>query len=320
VLAFPGAQILDITGPLEVFGCASRWMHEQQIGRGNGYAIEVVALQSGPFRTSSGLTMVADRALRSVRGGLDTLLIAGGPGVLQAAQSAPILAWTRRMASRVRRIGSVCTGAFVLGEAGLLAGLRATTHWKMCDALARRYPDVVVDSDSIFVRDGATYTSAGVTAGMDLALALVEEDHGRQVALSVARDLVMFLLRPGGQSQFSAQLAGQLATREPVQELQVAILAGLAGDLSVPALARRVGMSTRNFARVFTHETGRTPARFVESARVEQARRLLEETTDGVKTIASSCGLGTAESLRRAFLRTLHVSPTAYRQRFRGSR
>jgi transcriptional regulator GlxA family with amidase domain len=227
--------------------------------------------------------------------------------------------WVRAMAPRVRRLGSVCSGSFVLAEAGLLDGRRATTHWEWCATLAERYPAVTVASDPIFVRDGKIYTSAGVTAGMDLALALVEEDHGRELALEVARQLVMFLRRPGGQSQFSAQLAAQTADREPLRDLQSWISEHPEADLSVPALARRVAMSPRNFARVFTREVGMTPARFVESVRVEAARRRLEESASGVDSVAAACGFGTAESMRRAFLRIVRVPPAAYRHRFRAA-
>jgi transcriptional regulator GlxA family with amidase domain len=220
------------------------------------------------------------------------------------------------MTPRVRRFGSVCTGAFILAEAGLLDGRRATTHWGSCALLAQRYPRVSVDPNPIFVRDGNVYTSAGVTAGMDLALALVEEDHGHEVALGVARELVLFLRRPGGQSQFSAQLAVQSADRAPLRDLQAWIADNLGGDLSVPALAAHAAMSPRNFARVFTQEVGVTPARFVEQARVEAACRRLEESANGVDAIAAECGFGSTESMRRAFLRRLRVPPSAYRHRF----
>ena len=220
------------------------------------------------------------------------------------------------MAQRVRRLGSVCSGAFVLAEAGLLDGRRATTHWSVCDALAQRYPRVRVDPDPIFIRDGRIYTSAGVTAGMDLALALVEEDHGREIALHVARELVLFLRRPGGQSQFSAQLALQTTDHQPLRELQAWIAEHPSADLSVATLAARVAMSPRNFARVFVRELGLTPARFVEQIRVEAARRRLEESAHGVDLIASECGFGSAESMRRSFVRTLRVPPSAYRSRF----
>jgi transcriptional regulator GlxA family with amidase domain len=210
----------------------------------------------------------------------------------------------------------VCTGAFVLAEAGLLDGKRAATHWQSCARFAERYPKVAVDPDPIFVRQGRVYTSAGVTAGMDLALALVEEDHGHQIAREVARELVLFLKRPGGQSQFSAQLQTQFSDRAPLAELQAWIADHLAADLSVAALAHRVAMSPRNFARVFALSIGRTPARFVEQVRVEAARRRLEESRASVDEIAEKCGFGTRESMRRSFQRLLRVSPAAYRSRF----
>ena len=210
----------------------------------------------------------------------------------------------------------MCSGAFLLAEAGLLDGRRATTHWDACAALAARYPSVRVEPDPIFVRDGRVYTSAGVTAGMDLALALVEEDCGRELALAVARRLVFFLKRPGGQSQFSAQLSAQIAEREQLRDLQSWIVEYPEADLSVEALARRVAMSPRNFARVFAREAGITPARFVERVRVEAARRRLVESTSNVDSVAEACGFGSAETLRRAFLRSVHVSPAAYRNRF----
>jgi transcriptional regulator GlxA family with amidase domain len=313
MVAFPSVQILDVVGPLEVFAIASRHLR----GDDCGYEVEIVAASAGPVTASSGLELVARRAYRDVRSGVDTLLVAGGEGTAQAMADQALLAWLRRMAPRVRRLGSVCTGTFILAEAGLLRGKRVTTHWMGCRALAARYPDLTVDPDPIFVRDGALYTSAGVTAGMDLALALVEEDHGREVALRVARQLVLFLRRPGGQSQFSAQLAVQAADREPIRELQAWIQDHVDADLSVPALAERTAMSPRNFARVFAQQVGITPARFVEKVRVEAARRRLEESSHGVDAIAAQCGFGGAESMRRAFLRTLRVSPGAYRSRFR---
>lgn len=318
MVVFPDVQILDVMGPLEVFGSASRLLAARANGPIEAYRVEVVATRAGTLRCSSGMRLVADRSLRSVRG-VDTLLVAGGTGTAAALRDAELVRWVRGMAPRVRRLGSVCSGSFVLAEAGLLDGRRATTHWEWCATLAERYPAVTVASDPIFVRDGKIYTSAGVTAGMDLALALVEEDHGRELALEVARQLVMFLRRPGGQSQFSAQLAAQTADREPLRDLQTWIGEHPEADLSVPALARRVAMSPRNFARVFTREVGMTPARFVESVRVEAARRRLEESASGVDSVAAACGFGTAESMRRAFLRIVRVPPAAYRHRFRAA-
>ncbi|HVO25946.1 MAG TPA: GlxA family transcriptional regulator [Candidatus Margulisiibacteriota bacterium] len=316
LVAYPDIQVLDVTGPLEVFARTARWLCEHGRRATPAYTTELLATTSGTITASSGLRLGVDRRLREVRGRIDTLLVAGGSGARAAMQDALLLRWLRSMAPRVRRLGSVCTGAFVLAEAGLLDGRRATTHWRACAALARGYPQISVDPDPIFVRDGNLYTSAGVTAGMDLALALVEEDHGREVALQVARELVLFLRRPGGQSQFSTQLAVQAADREPLRELQAWIADHLDMDLSVPALAGRVAMSPRNFARVFTREVGVTPARFVEMARIEAVRRRLEESAHGVDAIAAQCGFGTAESMRRAFVRHLRVPPSAYRHRF----
>lgn len=315
MVAYPDAQVIDVIGPLEVFASTSRWLGER--GRATpAYTVEVLATQSGPMRMSSGVELVAARAIGSVRGGIDTLLIAGGAGTDAAMHDRALLAWLCRIAPRVRRLGSVCTGAFILAQAGLLDGRCVTTHWQWCRALAERFPTLRVDPDPIFVRDGNVYTSAGVTAGMDLALALVEEDCGRDVALHIARGLVLFLRRPGGQSQFSAQLAVQAADREPLRELQSWIADHLDEDLSVPSLAERAAMSPRNFARVFTQQVGTTPARFVEALRIEAARRRLEESTHGVELVAAQCGFGSAEAMRLAFQRRLRVAPTAYRHRF----
>jgi transcriptional regulator GlxA family with amidase domain len=316
LIAFHDTQILDVTGPLEVFARATRWLREHG-RRDDAYRVELLAPTAGPLVTSSGLRLIADRSVVQVRGGVDTLLVAGGIGTAAAMGDARILAALRRLAPRVRRLCSVCTGTFVLAAAGLLDGRRVTTHWRACARLARTFPALSVDPDPIYVRDGNVYTSAGVTAGMDLALALVEEDEGREVALHVARELVLFLRRPGGQSQFSAQLATQTADREPLRELQAWIADHVGADLSVATLASRVAMSPRNFARVFAAEVGLTPARFVEKIRIEAARRRLEESAHGVDRIAAECGLGTAESMRRAFLRTVRVTPSAYRSRFR---
>jgi transcriptional regulator GlxA family with amidase domain len=316
MLAFPDAQILDITGPLEVFGRAARFLIDERGWRVPAYTVEIAAAKAGAFATSSGIRLVADRSIDQVRGAIDTLLIAGGIGVADAVRDRALIEWIRGSAKRVRRLCSVCSGAFLLAQAGLLDGLRATTHWRQCARLAAQYPAVSVETDPIFVRAGKIFTSAGVTAGIDLALALLEDDHGRDVALAVARELVMFLRRPGGQSQFSVQLSTQQADREPIRDLQRWIADHLGADLSVEALARRAAMSPRNFARVFAHEVGITPGEFVESSRIEAARRRLEESSDGVDSIASECGFGTRESMRRAFIRTLHVPPSAYRSRF----
>jgi transcriptional regulator GlxA family with amidase domain len=317
VVAFPGVNPLDVVGPLEVFATAAK-LAPHGAGGTPAYTTEVVARRAGPLVTQSPpLALHAGRALGSVRGAVDTLLVAGGLGTADALGDHGLLAQLRRLAPRVRRLGSVCTGSFLLAEAGLLDGRCATTHWMWCRALAERYPRVRVDPDPIFVRDGTVYTSAGVTAGMDLALALVEEDLGRALALQVARQMVLFLRRPGGQSQFSAQLAAQAADRQGVRELQTWIVEHPGADCSIAALARRAAMSPRNFARVFLREVGMTPAHYVERVRVEAARRRLEESRDGVDAIAAACGFGTAETMRRTFLRRLRVAPSDYRTRFR---
>ncbi len=282
MVAFPDAQILDITGPLEVFGRAARLLTEEHAWRVPAYTVEIVATRAGAFATSSGIRLIADRSIAQVRGPIDTILVAGGRGTTAALRDRVLIRWLRDSVSRARRLCSVCTGAFLLAEAGLLDGLSATTHWRQCDRLAAQYPAVSVEPDPIFVRAGKISTSAGVTAGIDLALALLEEDHGREVALAVARELVMFLRRPGGQSQFSVQLSAQVADREPLRELQRWIADHLDGDLSVEELARRAAMSPRNFARVFNREVGMTPGEFVENLRIEAARRRLEESAGGV--------------------------------------
>jgi transcriptional regulator GlxA family with amidase domain len=303
IVAYDGFQSLDLTGPAEVFTIA-------------GWPVRIVTTDGAPVRSSSGITIIPDGDLASVRGPIDVLMVVGGEGTPSAMTDTALLAWLRRAAKRSARVTSVCSGAFVLAEAGLLDGKRATTHWSVCDTLARRYPTVDVDPDPIYVRDGDTWTSAGVTAGMDLALALVEEDLGRDVALAIARRLVLFLRRPGNQSQFSAQLSQQGADRDVLRDVQHHIAVHPGDDLSVDALAARAAMSPRHFARCFRDETGTTPARFVEAARIESARRRLEESSDSIDTIARACGFGTAETMRRAFVRVLHVAPTEYRRRF----
>jgi transcriptional regulator GlxA family with amidase domain len=309
VLAFEGVQSLDVTGPAEAFSVATRYF-------GGEYAIELVTPDGGPARASSGLSLNADRAAADVRGPIGTLVVAGGEGALRTAKDERTLAWVRDAAARSERVASVCTGAFILAAAGLLDGRRATTHWDSCQRLAERHPQITVESDPIFVRDGNVLTSAGVTAGIDLALALIEDDLGPQAALRTAQALVMFVRRPGGQSQFSAQLKAAPARREPLRDVQAHIAEHPAADLSVPALAARAFMSERNFARAFRAETGMTPAVYVELSRVERARRELETTDLPVEAVAASCGFGTVETMRRAFARRVGVNPAAYRERF----
>jgi transcriptional regulator GlxA family with amidase domain len=315
VLAFPEFQLLDVTGPWEVFGRTTRWLRDQ--GRTGGYTLELAASAPGSVTSSSGLELAVHKTLGQLRGPLDTLVVAGGVGTRAALRDSGLIRFLRSAPRRARRTASVCTGAFLLAEAGLLDGRRATTHWASCADLAARYPKLHVEPDPIFVRDGRIWTSAGVTAGMDLALALVEADHGREVALAVALELVLFLKRPGGQAQFSAQLQAQLAERDSLRDLQAWMADHPDDDLSVEALARRVAMSPRHFARVFKQGTGMTPARAALAACVEAARRRLEDGDDGVEGVASACGFGSAEVMRRAFLRTLRGGPAVYRRRFR---
>lgn len=315
IAAFPDVQVLDVTGPLEVFSMANRLGD----ARTPGYAVSVVAAKPGPVATSSGLALVAQRGIARTTGAVDTLVVAGGLGTRAALRDRRLVTWIARTARRARRVASVCTGAFLLAEAGLLDGRRATTHWARCAALQQRFPSVRVERDPIFVRDGNVFTSAGVTAGMDLALELVEEDFGRERALAVARWLVMFVRRPGGQSQFSVQLSGQLAERAGLRELQAFITDHLDDDLSVPMLARRAHMSPRNFARAFRREIGTTPAAYVEAQRVETARRLLESTGRSVAEVAEACGFSRVETIHRAFRRVLRVAPGQYRRHFKAS-
>jgi transcriptional regulator GlxA family with amidase domain len=309
IVAYPGVQTLDVTGPAEVFRAASRL-------KPPGYDVTVAAPDLEPLRTTT-VSLAPDRRLDDCTGSIDTLVVAGGTGSRRAEDDERLVSWIADAAPRSRRVASVCTGAFLLARAGLLDGRRATTHWASCADLAVRYPTVTVEPDPIFVRDGDIVTSAGVTAGMDLALGLVEEDLGREVALEAARWLVVFLQRPGGQAQFSAQLAAQAADRAPLRELQAWIPDHLDEDLSVPALARRACMSDRNFARAFRRETGMTPGAYVESARVERARIALETGDLPVEAIALQAGFGTVETMRRAFRRRVGVSPNDYRTRFR---
>ncbi|MDN7547426.1 GlxA family transcriptional regulator [Burkholderia cenocepacia] len=312
VLAFPRAQLLDVTGPLQVFASVNELALER--GQPAPYAPRVVAVEAGPVETSSGLVVMAE-SLRAAARHPDTLIVAGGKGVHAASKDARMVRWVRQQAGRARRVASVCTGAFLLAEAGLLDGRRAVTHWARCDEFAARYPNVRVEPDPIFIREGALWTSAGVTAGIDLALALVEEDLGRATALDVARELVVFLKRPGGQAQFSTMLSMQ-RTADRFGELHAWMAEHLTADLSVPALAERVSMSERSFVRHYRAATGRTPARAVEQIRVEAAQRLLGETAWPVKRIAGRCGFGSEETLRRSFVRVLGVSPQGYRERF----
>lgn len=314
LVAMPCREIVEIGGVLDVFYAADQLLAREG-GRRSGYAVEVVSPVVS-VRAWTGLRLVADRSYRDVRGPIDTLIVTGIDGPDEARRDPDLVRWLARTARRCRRVVGLCTASYLLAEAGLLDGRTATTHWMDCDELARRYPKVRVRRDPIYVRDGPVYTSAGATAGLDLVLALVEEDLGRRLALQVAQRMVFYLRRPGGQAQFSALLATQMAEREPLRELQAWILDHPGADLSVEALARRAAMSPRNFFRVFVRDVGTTPGRFVERVRVEAARRLLEETSRAIDDVAGACGFGSAETMRLAFRRTLGVSPGRYRRRF----
>ena len=311
ILTFPDANLLDITGPAQVFATVNE-LH-------GGPALYDIAIVGGErdIRTSAGIVLQAGPLPDEGAARCGTLLVAGGFGVNQAAQNAALLAWIRRRAGEAARTASVCSGAFLLAETGLLDGRRAVTHWQRCAEFAGRFPAVRLEPDPIFVQDGSVWTSAGITAGIDLALAMVEADHGHALALAAARQLVVFLKRPGGQSQFSAALALQGA--EPVfDRLHGWIAENLRHDLSLDRLADQAGMSLRTFSRRYRRSTGRTPAEGVELLRVEQARRLLEEGLS-VTRASAQCGFGATETMRRAFLRHIGVGPQAYRERFQPS-
>lgn len=324
VLAFEDVQLLDVAGPVQTFASANEMVCGTRGAptRGAPYRIVVVSRRGGPIRSSSGLPLATQPIAKAIGDRrIDTLIIPGGAGVHDAAKDAKTLNWVHHQVSTVRRIASVCTGAFLLAATGILAGHRVTTHWRFCTRLQQEFPDIQVDPDPIYLHDGPLWTSAGVTTGIDLSLALVQEDLGRQVAMQVARHLVVFLNRPGGQSQFSAPLEAQAAAASGNAPNHFAPLHGwiaerLAGDLRVERLAEQAGMAPRTFARVYAAKMGVTPARMVEKIRVEAARRILEETDTPIKRIAAECGFGNEERLRCAFARQVGTTPAEYRARF----
>jgi transcriptional regulator GlxA family with amidase domain len=302
----PPVQILDVTGPLEVFAHAP------------GYTILLGSNDgSRQLETSRGFALTGALPLSELTGSIDTLLIAGGPGAESGSYDAAYVQWIADAAKRSRRVASICTGAFLLAAAGLLDGKQAVTHWDFCDRLSRDFPAVRVNPEPIYLRDGAIYTSAGITAGMDLSLALVEEDHGHKIALDVARRLVMFLVRPGGQAQYSHMLSHQAVTSQPLRELQVWMLENLRADLGVEPLAERIGMSARHFTRVCLRETRMNPGQFVDRMRVEAAQQMIDSSAMGLKEIADACGFQTADAMRRTFVRVLGVTPSEYTDRFK---
>jgi transcriptional regulator GlxA family with amidase domain len=306
IIGQPPVQSLDVTGPLEVFS------------NGTGYEVQLATPGTGgALETDHGLFLGAATSMEKIHGSIDTLVLAGGPGAESGVYDQAFIAWIRSAAKRSRRIASICTGAFLLAEAGLLDGKRAVTHWKFCERLAREYPRVSVCPHSIYIRDGSVYTSAGITTGIDLSLALVEEDHGHEEALRIARYLVMFLVRPGGQGQYSHMLSSQAAVSQPLRELQVWMLEHLNEPLTVESLAERVGMSARNFTRVCLRETGMNPGQFVVRMRVEAAQQMIDSSSLGLKKVADASGFGSTDAMRRAFLRVLGVTASDYASRFR---
>jgi transcriptional regulator GlxA family with amidase domain len=315
IFAFPGVQALDLVGPFDVFTGATLCLAGQQRAD-EGYTVTVVSRGGAPATTGTGLQLVAE-PLPDPRVPIDTLVLPGGWGVDAARNDPATIGWIQIAAERARRVVSVCTGAFLAAQAGLIDGCTATTHWAFADRLGHEFPSVTVDPDPIFVRSSETvWTAAGVTAGIDLALSLVEDDYGTEVAQTVARWMVLYLRRPGGQTQFAAPVWMPRAKREPIRAVQEAIESEPGAPHRIPDLARRAAMSPRHFTRVFTDEVGEAPGAYVERIRTEAARRQLEETDDTVTVIAARCGFGSAETLRRNFVRRLGISPDQYRKTF----
>jgi transcriptional regulator GlxA family with amidase domain len=315
IVTYPGIQGLDLVGPLEVFTGAAGVVEDRRPAEATAYRVEVVSADGGPIRTESGLAIHTD-PLPEITGPIDTLLVAGGFGVYHARQDERLVAWLRSAAATAGRVGSVCTGAFLLADIGVLDGCTVTTHWARADRLAADHPSLTVDPDPIYTRTGRIWTSAGVTAGIDLALAMVEDDHGTDVAQTVARWLVMFLHRPGGQTQFATPVWSPRAERSAIRGVQQAVEDDPSADHRVPTMAALAAMSPRHFTRVFTDEVGESPGHWVERVRIDAARRLLTDTTDTVAVIARRCGFGSAETMRRAFVRRVGVAPDHYRRRF----
>lgn len=315
ILGYPGVQALDMVGPFDVFTGATMNLAARNRAD-DGYDVIIASADGEQVATGTGLTLVA-QPLPDPHQPIDTVVLPGGWGLGAARTNPDVVDWVKAVSGTARRVVSVCTGAFLAAQAGLLDGCRATTHWAFADELAREFPSVTVDPDPIFVQSSPkVWTAAGVTAGIDLALSLVEEDHGTDVAQTVARYLVLYLRRPGGQSQFAAPVWMPRAKRAPIREVQEAIEAEPGAAHSICELARRAAMSPRHFTRLFTDEVGEAPGAYVERIRTESARRQLEETDDTVTVIAARCGFGTAETLRRNFVRRMGVSPDQYRKAF----
>lgn len=316
IIVPPLTSILDVTGPLEVFAKANDYIMENSHSLEKSYTIHVLSIDDILIvNTSSGLPIFCEGSLSSINYEIDTIIIAG-KGDAENEIIEYLANWLKSKANKIRRIVSICAGVFVLAKAGLLDGKRATSHWKTCEKLAKLYPTISVKKDPIFVKDGNIYTSAGISTGIDLSLALVEEDFGRNIAVMVARILVLYLKRPGNQSQFSAILTHQTTDYQPIKDIQEWIINHLSENFTVEQLAEKALMSPRNFARVFLHEIGITPAKYIEKIRIETARRRLEETQLTIDEISDECGFGNADRLRRSFLRSLNTTPSDYRRKF----
>jgi transcriptional regulator GlxA family with amidase domain len=317
---YPDCEILDVCGPFEAFWFADRMLGLLGRTQEPSYQLLVLGAAPGPIRTMSGMEVVATHRYGDITDRLDTLVVVGGLGCEEASKDRDLVEWVRSIAPKARRVASICSGAFILAAAGLLHHRRVTTHWMYSDLLAKTYPSIEVDANLIFARDGNIYTSGGITTGIDLALALVEEDLGPEVMLGVSRALIVYPKRPGGQSQFRGHTSPlEKPMRPDFSELQAWMLAHPEADLSVSALADRMAMSPRNFSRLFHSETGLAPAEFAERARADAARYKLEQTLLPVETIAEECGFGNAERMRRTFQRLFDTSPTDYRARFRST-
>jgi transcriptional regulator GlxA family with amidase domain len=312
IAIFPGVQALDVAGPLDVFAEANLFIDGK-----DRYEVALLAADSEPLRASNGIRLVADETFDQQRSTFDLALIAGGPALPESTPDTRLTAWLANVASLCERYGSICTGAFALGHAGLLDDRNVTTHWQHAQQLAAQFPKARVDFDRIYLRDERLVTSAGVTAGIDLALALVTEDHGPQTALKVAKRLVVFSQRQGGQSQFSPYLTAPADEASPVAKIQAHVMTNIRNNFTVKQLADVAGMSARNFARIFVQETGVTPHEFVERARMDAARKLLESSGAALKTIAYDCGFGTADRMRIVFTKRIGATPKQYRERFR---
>jgi len=314
VVGHPGVLGMELTGACDIFALANTVAAET--GRPPAYRVTVASMGGGPLELAGGLQMAETADLAGLRRPIDTLLVIGGPTAHEAAEDDVFVRAVGRLAARSRRVGALCTGAFILAAAGLLEGRRATTHWLFGDLLAQRHPGVTVDTDPVFTSSDGMWTSAGITASFDLLLAFVEEDLGSDVARDVARVLVVFLRRTGNQAQFSAQLQTQVADHRPLRELQQYIADHPDADLSLAALARRLHMSPRHLGRVFCQQVGMSPGRYVERIRLETARRRLEESDQSVEAVALAAGFGSTETMRRVFVANLAVSPADYRRRF----